>query len=136
MVTGFGGASGGHMSTMPRSAPATIDAYIAGFPEETQALLEEVRALIHAEAPEATETISYAIPTFDLDGKHLCHFAAFKKHLSFFPTSEGAEAFAAELERYKGGRGTVQFPYGEPLPTDLIRRMVAHRVEQVRGSAA
>jgi uncharacterized protein YdhG (YjbR/CyaY superfamily) len=121
---------------MSRAAAASIDAYIAGFPPETQALLEQVRALIHAEAPEATETISYAIPTFDLDGKHLCHFAAFKKHLSFFPTDTGAAAFAAELKAYKGGKGTVQFPYGEPLPTDLIRRMVAHRVGQVRGDAA
>ena len=124
------------MSTMSRPAATSIDAYIAGFPPETQALLEQVRALIRAEAPEATETISYAIPTFDLNGKHLCHFAAFKKHLSFFPTDTGAAAFAAELEPYKGGKGTVQFPYGEPLPTDLIRRMVAHRVEQLSGGSA
>ena len=121
---------------MPRAAAASIDAYIAGFPAETQAVLEEVRGLIRAEAPEATETISYAIPTFDLDGRHLCHFAAFKTHLSFFPTGTGADAFADELKAYKGGRGTVQFPYGKPLPADLIRRMVAYRVAQVRGGSA
>lgn len=128
--------SRGHMSIMPRPTAASIDEYIAGFPAQTQALLEGVRALIRAEAPDATETISYAIPTFDLNGKHLCHFAAFKDHLSFFPTDTGAAAFAEELKGYKGGKGTVQFPYGQPLPVDLIRRMVAHRVEQVGGDPA
>ena len=121
---------------MSRPTGISIDAYIAESPPETQAVLEEVRGLIRAEAPEATETISYAIPTFDLDGTHLCHFAAFKNHLSFFPTGQAAEAFADELKAYKGGKGTVQFPYGEPLPADLIRRMVAYRVQQVRGGSA
>ena len=124
------------MSTMSRPTATSIDAYIAEFPPETQELLEQVRALIRAEAPDATEAIIYTIPTFDLDGKHLCLFAAFKMHLSFFPTDTGAAAFAAELERYNGGKGTVQFPYGEPLPADLIRRMVAHRVEQLGGGSA
>lgn len=114
-----------------RPTPASIDEYIAGFPAETQALLEEVRALVREETPGATETISYAIPTFDLHGRHVCHFAAFKKHLSFFPTGEGADAFAEELKAYRGGRGTVQFPFGQPLPEDLIRRMVRHRVDRI-----
>jgi uncharacterized protein YdhG (YjbR/CyaY superfamily) len=118
---------------MPRPTATSVEAYIAEFPPETRAVLEEIRALIRAEAPDATETISYAIPTFDLAGRHLCHFAAFKDHLSFFPTGTGAAAFADELKAYKGGKGTVQFPYGEPLPADLIRRIVAHRVGQVRG---
>lgn len=117
----------------PREKAASIDEYIAGSPPETQALLEEVRALCREEAPGATETISYAIPTFDLRGRHLCHFAAFTRHLSFFPTDRGAQAFADELAAYKGGKGTVQFPYGEPLPADLIRRMVRYRVAQVEA---
>jgi uncharacterized protein YdhG (YjbR/CyaY superfamily) len=116
-----------------RPAAKTIDEYIAGFPPETQALLEEVRTLCREEAPSATETISYAVPTFDLRGRHLCHFAAFKEHLSFFPTGRGAEVFAEELKAFKGGKGTVQFPYGEALPVDLIRRMVRHRVERVEA---
>jgi uncharacterized protein YdhG (YjbR/CyaY superfamily) len=120
---------------MPRPTASTVEEYIAGFPPEQQGVLEEVRALIRSEAPEAVETISYAIPTFDLAGKHLCHYAAFKGHLSFFPTGKGADAFADELKAYKGGRGTVQFPYGRPLPEDLIRRMVRHRVAQVTGAA-
>jgi uncharacterized protein YdhG (YjbR/CyaY superfamily) len=111
----------------------SIDEYIAGFPLETQALLEEVRALCREEAPGATETISYAIPTFDLNGRHLCHFAAFTHHLSFFPTGEGVEQFADELKAYKGGKGTVQFPLGAPLPADLIRRMVRYRVASVEA---
>lgn len=116
-----------------RPAAQTIDEYIAAFPPETQALLEEVRAICREEAPGAIETISYAIPTFDLRGRHLCHFAAFKSHLSFFPTGQGADAFADELKAYKGGRGTVQFPYSRPLPLDLIRRMVRYRVERVEA---
>ena len=120
---------------MPRPTAATIDDYVAGFLPETRTVLEELRGLIRTEAPDADETISYAIPTFDLNGKHLCHFAAFKNHLSFYPTGSGADAFADELKAYKGGRGTVQFPYGKPLPADLIRRMVAYRVEQVGGGA-
>jgi uncharacterized protein YdhG (YjbR/CyaY superfamily) len=116
-----------------RATATTIDEYMAGFPPETQALLEEVRALCAEEAPGATETISYAIPTFDLNGRHVCHFAAFKSHLSFFPTGEGAQAFAEELKAYKGGKGTVQFPFGQPLPTDLIRRMVRYRVERIEA---
>ncbi len=116
-----------------RTTAATIEEYIAAFPAEKQARLEEMRAIVREEAPDATETISYAIPTFDLKGRHLCHFAAFTNHLSFFPTGKGAEAFADELKAYKGGRGTVQFPYSQPLPVDLIRRIVRYRVGQVQA---
>jgi uncharacterized protein YdhG (YjbR/CyaY superfamily) len=116
-----------------RTTAASIDDYISGFPPETRARLEEIRALIREEAPDATETISYAIPTLDLKGRHLCHFAAFKNHLSFFPTGKGAGAFADELKAYKGGKGTVQFPYSQPLPADLVRRMVRYRVARVEA---
>jgi len=116
-----------------RPTAASVDEYIAGFPLAVQERLREIRALIQAEAPEATEAISYAIPTFDLRGRHLCHFAAFKAHLSFFPTGTGAAAFADELKAFKGGRGTVQLPYSQPLPEDLIRRMVRYRVAQVEA---
>jgi uncharacterized protein YdhG (YjbR/CyaY superfamily) len=119
--------------TMTPRQMTTIDDYIAGFPPETQALLQEVRGICREEAPRATETISYGIPTFDLDGRHLCHFAAFKNHLGFYPTDRGAEAFADELTVYKGGKGTVQFSYKDPLPVDLIRRMVHYRVVQVEA---
>ena len=112
-----------------RSTAGAIDAYIAEFPPETQAALRELRALIRASAPDATETISYAIPTFDLNG-HLVHFAGFDKHIGFYPTGRGVEAFAEELKPYKSGKGSVQFPLGKPMPTDLIRRIVEFRVEE------
>ena len=108
----------------------TIDDYIAGFPPETQKALKEMRALIHATAPEATETISYAIPTFDLNGRHLVHFAGYARHIGFYPIPTGIEAFKEELSRYKQGKGSVQFPLSEPLPVDLIRRIVEFRAAE------
>ena len=113
-----------------RSTASSIDEYIAGFPPETQKVLEELRALIRAAAPDATETISYAIPTFDLNGRHLVHFAGYAKHIGFYPVPSGMEAFKEELKPYKSGKGSAQFPLGQPLPTDLIRRIVEFRVEE------
>jgi uncharacterized protein YdhG (YjbR/CyaY superfamily) len=74
--------------------------------------------------------MSYAIPTFDLNGGHLVHFAGFKKHVGFYPTPSGIAAFKEELSAYKGAKGSVQFPLGQPLPTDLIRRIVEFRVAE------
>ena len=114
-----------------RSTATTIDEYVAGFPAETQKALGEVRVLIAAAAPGATETISYAIPTFDLRGRHLVHFAAFTRHLGLYPTSSGIAAFTDELASYKRAKGSVQFPLDQPLPLDLIRRIVEFRVAEV-----
>jgi uncharacterized protein YdhG (YjbR/CyaY superfamily) len=114
-----------------RSTAKSIDAYIAEFPAEVQKVLQEMRSLIAAAAPGATETISYAIPTFDLNGGHLVHFAAFKHHVGFYPTSSGITAFEEELKPYKSAKGSVQFPLGRPLPKDLIRRIVQFRVREV-----
>ncbi|MDO8963038.1 MAG: DUF1801 domain-containing protein [Coriobacteriia bacterium] len=113
-----------------RPTAASIDDYIAGFPPATRLLLEEMRALIRATAPDATETISYAIPTFDLNGTHLVHFAGYEHHVGFYPTGSGIEDFKEELSRYRSGKGSVRFPLDEPLPADLIRRMVESRVTQ------
>ncbi|MGA3031111.1 MAG: DUF1801 domain-containing protein [Candidatus Limnocylindrales bacterium] len=112
------------------SAASTIDEYIAGFPPETQKVLEGLRALIRSAAPGATETMSYAIPTFDLNGRHLVHFAGYAKHIGFYPIPSGMEAFYEELRPYERGRGSVQFPLGKPLPADLIRRIVEFRVKE------
>jgi uncharacterized protein YdhG (YjbR/CyaY superfamily) len=117
-----------------RPAAGSVDDYIAGFPPETQRVLEELRALIRASAPDAVETISYAIPTFDLNG-HLVHFAGYARHVGFYPTGRGVEAFQEELKPYKGGKGSVQFPLGQPLPTDLIRRIVEYRVAENCGKS-
>jgi uncharacterized protein YdhG (YjbR/CyaY superfamily) len=113
----------------------TIDAYIAGFPEEVQSILEQIRATIQAAAPGATEAISYAIPTFKLKG-NLVHFAAFKNHIGFYPAPTGAEAFKTELSVYKTGKGSVQFPFDQPMPLDLITKIVAFRVQQMQEKPA
>jgi uncharacterized protein YdhG (YjbR/CyaY superfamily) len=118
-----------------RSTASSIDEYIAEFPPETRKVLEEVRAVIKASAPDATETISYAIPTFDLNGRHLVHFAGYKSHIGFYPGSRGIEAFREEIKSYKSAKGSVQFPLDQPMPTDLIRRIVEHRVKESTGKA-
>jgi len=119
-----------------RSTANSIEEYIAEFPPETQKVLEEMRALIRTSAPGATERISYAIPTFDLNGRHLVHFAGYKTHIGFYPVPSGLEAFKEDLTPYKQGKGSVQFPLGQPLPTDLIRRIVEFRVAENIGKAA
>jgi uncharacterized protein YdhG (YjbR/CyaY superfamily) len=113
-----------------RPAAGSIDEYIAGFPPETR---EVLRAVIRAAAPDATETMSYAIPTLDLGGRHLVHFAGYGKHVGFYPTASGIAAFRGELASYKSAKGSVQFPLGRPLPTGLIRRMVEFRVQEETG---
>ena len=115
-----------------RSTAKTIDEYIAEFPSDTRRVLEELRALIKATAPGATEKISYAIPTFYLNG-NLVHFAGYEKHIGFYPGAGGIEAFREELKPYKSAKGSVQLPLGQPLPTDLIRRMVEFRVAENTG---
>jgi uncharacterized protein YdhG (YjbR/CyaY superfamily) len=93
-------------------------------------VLEEMRSLIRSAAPGATETISYAIPTYDLNGRHLVHFAGYARHIGFYPTASGITAFRDDLVQYKSGKGSVQFPLGRPLPVDVITRIVRFRVEQ------
>lgn len=119
-----------------RPTANSIDEYIAEFPPETQKVLQELRALIKASAPDATETISYAIPPFDLNGRHLAHFAGYARHIGFYPVPSALEAFKEELKPYKIGKGSAQFPLGQPLPTDLIRRIVEFRVEESTGKAS
>lgn len=116
-------------------APKTIDEYIAGFPQDVQVLLEQVRQTIRAAAPEAEETIKYQMPTFMLNG-NLVYFAAFKKHIGFYPIPSGIDAFKEELSRYEGGKGSVKFPLDQPLPLDLIRRIVEHRMQENSARAA
>ena len=125
------------MSETPnRSQAVTIDEYIAEFPEEVQVHLRAIRALIAEVAPDATELISYAIPTFDLNGRHLIHFAAFAKHIGLYPGDSGIRAFETEIAEYKHARGSVQFPLDKPIPTDLIRRITEFRLaeEESRGA--
>jgi len=106
-----------------------IDEYISTFPKNIQTILQELRQVIRDVAPEAKEVISYQIPTFKLNG-NLVHFAAFKDHISFFPTSSGVEAFKRELSDYETSKGTIRFPLDKPIPFDLIKRIVKYRVEE------
>jgi uncharacterized protein YdhG (YjbR/CyaY superfamily) len=114
---------------MDRTGATSIDEYIAGFPAATQAILEQVRATIRDAAPEAEETINYAIPTFTLKG-NLVHFAGFKNHIGFYPAPSGIEKFKAELAAYESAKGSVKFPLDQPMPYDLIREIVKFRVAE------
>lgn len=111
----------------------TIDSYISDFPVEVQSILRKVRQVIKETAPDAVETFSYGIPTFDLAGKHLVHFAGYKHHIGFYPTSSGIAAFQQELSPYKSSKGAVQFPFDQPVLYDLIRKIVQFRVDEVRS---
>jgi len=108
-----------------------IDAYIATFPEDVQIILEKIRNTIHEAAPDATEAISYQMPTFKLNG-NLVHFAAYKKHIGFYPTPNGVSGFKEELSKYPTSKGAVQFPLDRPIPYDLIKRIVEYRVEETK----
>lgn len=112
-----------------KEMPTTIDNYIAGFPPDVQEILEKIRATIREAAPDAEETIKYRMPTFTLNG-NLVHFAAFKRHIGFYPVPTGIEKFKKELSVYEMGKGSVQFPLDEPIPFDLISRIVRFRVEE------
>jgi uncharacterized protein YdhG (YjbR/CyaY superfamily) len=103
---------------------------MSGFPESTQKILEQIRKTIHDIAPEAVETISYGIPTFDIGKKHLIHFAAYEHHVGLYPGSNAIAVFSKELSKYKTSKGAVQFPIGKPIPYDLIIRITKHCVEQ------
>lgn len=113
----------------------SIDEYIATFPEDIQALLEAVRATIKAAAPGAEERISYQMPTFVQSG-NVVHFAALKNHIGFYPTSSGIEAFKDELSMYEGTKGSVKFPIDQPLPMELISKIVRFRVAENLNKAA
>jgi uncharacterized protein YdhG (YjbR/CyaY superfamily) len=101
---------------MSTKKPINIDKYIANFPEETQVILQKIRATIKKIVPEAEETISYTIPSFKLNGVYLVYFAGFKNHIGFYATPTGHEEFKADLSNYKQGKGSVQFPLNKPIP--------------------
>lgn len=118
------------MTTTSKPTQAgNIDEYIAGFSKHIQELLEKLRATIRKAAPEAEETINYAIPTFILKG-NLVHFAAFKNHIGFYPAPSGIEAFKKELSVYEGAKGSIKFPIEKPLPFGLITQIVKFRVKE------
>ncbi|KAA3440058.1 iron chaperone [Rufibacter hautae] len=121
---------------MTTATPTTIDHYIAGFPEDTQKVLEQIRARVKELVPEAEETISYAIPTFKLTNKPLVYFAAYKNHIGVYPAPVEDLGFKEAVAGYKTGKGTVQLPLNKPLPLDLITRIVEFRKNEIAEKKA
>lgn len=107
----------------------SIDEYIVNFPQEVQLKLKELRKTIKASAPGVQEKISYQMPAFTLNG-NLVYFAAYKKHIGFYPTSSGINTFKNELAGYESSKGTIKFPLDKPLPLELIKRIVKFRVAE------
>lgn len=107
----------------------SIDEYILQFTPEVQDKLQALRKVIKEIAPDAIEKMSWQMPTFALKG-NLVHFAAYKKHIGFYPGPSGIEVFKHKLSEYKSSKGTVQFPIDKPLPYELIREIVRFRVDE------
>lgn len=120
---------------MNTTLPTTIHEYIAGFPVDIQESLQQIRATVRSAAPAAQEAIKYAMPTFVYKG-NLVYFAAFKNHIGFYALPTGNQEFAADLAGYKTGKGSIQFPLHQPMPLDLIKRIVRYRVAENERKAA
>jgi uncharacterized protein YdhG (YjbR/CyaY superfamily) len=115
---------------MMKAATKTIDDYIADFPKDVQEIMQKIRATIRKAAPDATETISYKMPTFNLNGHYLVYFAAYKKHIGMYPVPSGDAEFRREIAAYQTGKGTLQFPLDQPLPYKLITKIVKFRIKE------
>jgi uncharacterized protein YdhG (YjbR/CyaY superfamily) len=117
------------------ATPSTVDEYLAALPDEQRAALEEIRETIRAAAPETTETISYRMPAFKDRGRILVWYAAFSDHYSLFPASEAVrEALGEKIEPYLSGKGTIRLAVDEPLPAELITRIVGARLQENAGA--
>ena len=114
---------------MDTKKPANIDEYIGAFPNDVQEILEKIRATIQKAAPDAKEKISYSMPAFEQNGI-VVYFAAFKNHIGLYALPSGHETFKEELSKYKSGKGSVQFPLDQPMPFDLITKIVKFRVKE------
>jgi uncharacterized protein YdhG (YjbR/CyaY superfamily) len=117
------------MDVKTKSPPNDFESYISGFPPPVGERLKQIREIVGKAAPDAREVISYGMPAFRLNGI-LVYFAGYKKHIGFYPTSSGIEAFKSELEHYKWSKGAIQFPNDRPLPVELIRKITRFRVEE------
>ena len=116
------------------AAPSTVEEYLAELPDEARAAMEEIRAAIRAAAPEATEGISYRIPTFKINGRALVWYAAFKDHYSLYPATDALhQKLGEELKPHFSGKGTLRFDADKAIPTDLIRQIVEVRLEEAAG---
>jgi len=117
--------------------PTSVEQYLAALPEDQRAALEQLRRTIRAAAPEATETIAYQIPTFKDRGRMLVSYAAFRDHCSFYPASTMViERLGDELRPYLSGKATIRFQAGQPIPIELVKRIVAARLEENAAATA
>ena len=123
------------MKPSPAAAPTTVDEYIAAFSPEVRRILERVRQVARAAAPEAQEVISYRMPALKQDGV-LVYFAAFKNHVGLYPPVRGDSDIAKAAAPYAGEKGNLRFPFDEPIPYDLIARITALRLKQNLAKAA
>ncbi|MEC7263905.1 MAG: DUF1801 domain-containing protein [Bacteroidota bacterium] len=112
-----------------------IDDYISKFPEGSQEIMQKIRAIIKDNAPDAVEQMAYGMPGYKTHGKPLVYFAGYKNHIGLYATPSGHEKFAKELSQYKQGKGSVQFPLNQPIPFDLIKKIVAFRVKENASKA-
>jgi uncharacterized protein YdhG (YjbR/CyaY superfamily) len=120
------------MKITPGTKFTSTDEYLSVFPVQTKKVLQEIRSIIKKAAPDAEEVISYNMPAYKLNGI-LVYFAGYENHIGFYPTASGIEAFRKEISSYKNSKGAVQFPLGEPLPADLITKMVQFRVAETKN---
>lgn len=107
-----------------------VDEYITSFPKEVQEILNKLRSIIKNSSSDISESFSYGMPAYKTHGKPLVYFAAFKNHIGFYATPSGHAEFSKELSVYKQGKGSVQFPLDQPIPYDLVNRMVDFRVKE------
>lgn len=117
---------------MRKKVPRDFDDYLGTFPAKVQTLLRKMRQAIRKAAPKAEETISYGLPTFTMNGKKFVWFAAFKSHIGFYPGAAAIAAFKKELSPYETAKGSVQFPFGESLPLDLVDQIVRSRLSKLK----
>jgi uncharacterized protein YdhG (YjbR/CyaY superfamily) len=117
----------------------SIDEYIAACPEQSHKYMEQIRAAVKKLAPKAKERISYQIAAFELNGKNIIHFAGWKKHVSLYPVPAGNEAFEQEVSKYVDGKGTVKFSLDEPIPMNLVKKIIklhlAKNLEMTKGKS-
>jgi uncharacterized protein YdhG (YjbR/CyaY superfamily) len=110
----------------------TIEEYIESFPKNIQNILVKLRDTVRRAAPESEESISYDMPTFKLNKERLVYFSAWKNHIGFYSIPQGDEAFKKELSPYEGEKGSLRFPLEQPIPYDLVRKIVTLRVKEIQ----
>ncbi len=110
----------------------TFDVYVLSFPPKVQLIMKKLRRIIRAAAPKAEESIAYGMPAYKLNGKPLVYFAGWSEHIGFYPTPAGTKQFSKQLSKYSPAKGSVRFPLDQPIPYDLIEKIVLFRVRQIQ----